>query len=643
MDSFERYVGQVFDKRYRIVKVIGIGGMAVVFEATDMLMRKNVAVKMLKDDINRDEASVKRFINESKAVSMLSHPNIVNIFDVSVKDDLKYIVMELVEGVTLKNYILKKGTLSYTEIISITEQILLALEHAHQKGIVHRDIKPQNIMLLKNGSIKVADFGIAKLPNAETVTMTDKAIGTVFYISPEQASGKPIDRRSDIYSLGVTMYEMATGKLPFVADSPVTVAIMQVKNRPKPPREINPNLPVGLEQIILGSMEKNPDNRFQSAAQMLRHIAQVKKNPRTVFKMPKTEPTTDIVSGGIGEQPSNVRRLSRPKKASRSMLPVIAGVTTAFMLVCGISAVVVLSKLLGMTTADSSVKMSVPELVNTIYSESLESQLESKHYNVEVEYVYDTKYERNEIIDQDPVAGSIWKYYPDKPDTSKRNLVLKVCWGAETRELPDYAYKNVQNVKIELKNELGLKPIEIKETHDLISAGYVIRTEPEAGTVLSVGDTVTLYVSSGPEIEYVKVPDFYKCDEATVMAMLESNGLELGSVTREHSTVVNEGCVISQSREKNTQVISGSKIDFVMSLGPVPVETEDTTVDTDFDIGGSDTTDDWMNDYTGGEPYIPGGSSYNPGGNRGSGESGERPQYNGNSQGGREPGGRYGN
>lgn len=574
MESFERYVGQVFDKRYRIIKVIGIGGMAVVFEATDLLMRRNVAVKMLKDDINNDVQSVKRFINESKAVAMLSHPNIVNIYDVSVKDNLKYIVMELVEGVTLKKYILKKGTLSYGEIISITEQILLALDHAHQKGIVHRDIKPQNIMMLKNGSIKVADFGIAKLPNAETVTMTDKAIGTVFYISPEQASGKTIDRRSDIYSLGVTMYEMATGKLPFVADSPVTVAIMQVKNRPKPPRELNSALPIGLEQIIMGAMEKNPDNRFQSAAQMLRHVAQVKNNPRTIFKMPKVEPaTSDFVSDRI-DTPSNVRRLVRPKRQSRSMLPVIAGVATAFILVCCISAAVVLSKLFEATSSENAKTMPVPTLVSTIYSEELEASLESKYYNVEVEYVYDSKYERNEIIDQDPVAGSYWKYTPN----NRCDLVLKVCWGAETRKLPNYAYKNAQTVKIELKNELNLKPVEIKESHDLISAGYVIRTEPEAGAVLNVGDTVTLYVSSGPDIKYVEVPDFYNCDEATVMQALRENNLELGDVSYEHSDTVPMGRVIRQSREKNTQVIAGTKIGFVMSMGVLPTDTSDTTL-----------------------------------------------------------------
>lgn len=612
MDAFERYVGQVFDKRYRILKVIGMGGMAVVFEATDLLMRRNVAVKMLKDEINKDVQSVKRFINESKAVAMLSHPNIVNIYDVSVKEDLKYIVMELVEGVTLKNYIQKKGTLSYSEVLAITEQILLALDHAHQKGIVHRDIKPQNIMMLKNGSIKVADFGIAKLPNAETVTMTDKAIGTVFYISPEQASGKTIDRRSDIYSLGVTMYEMATGKLPFTADSPVTVALMQVKNRPKPPRELNPTMPIGLEQIIIGAMEKNPDNRFQSAAQMLRHVAQVKNNPRTIFKMPKTEPTPEELGNqGYSETPSNVRKLTRPKKTSRSMFPVIAGVASAFMLVCCISAAVILSKLFEMTSSENFETRSVPTLVNQFYSEELEAQLEAKYYNVEVKYEYDSAFGRNQIIEQDPKSGSQWKYSPG----NKNTLTLTVCLGAETQTLPEYAYKRVQDVKIELQNKLGLTPVIVKEVHDTISAGYIIRTEPEAGSVLNAGDTVTLYVSSGPDIEYVEIPNFYKCDEATVQIMLDSNKLELGDVTYEHNDTVNKGCVISQSRKEGTEVIAGSKIDFVMSLGPKPVETEDTTADTaddtfydpslDPDDPANGTADDTPED-SGDKPIGPG-------------------------------------
>ena len=567
MDSFERYVGQVFDKRYRILKVIGIGGMAVVFEAMDMLMRRNVAVKMLKDDINNDAQSVKRFINESKAVAMLSHPNIVNIYDVSVKDDRKYIVMELVDGITLKNYILKKGLLSFHEVISITEQILMALEHAHSKGIVHRDIKPQNIMILKNGVVKVADFGIAKLPNAETVTMTDKAIGTVFYISPEQASGKKIDRRSDIYSMGVTMYEMATGKLPFVADSPVSVAIMQVKNTPRPPREINSNIPVGLEQIILGAMEKNPDNRFQNAAQMLRHIAQLKSNPHTVFKMPRSQETSVQSGQDQGSQtPSNVKKLTPPPRQSRTMFPVIAGVATAFLIVCCVSAIVVLTKLFDTTSTDVSKQIEIPDFFGVVYSEDLKSQLESQYYSVEVEYKYDSAYDRNMIIDQDPDAGEKRKIIPGKQNCQ---LKLVVCWGAETFELEDYSYSDSREVKIKL-TELGLIADIVKETHEYISEGQVIRTSPEPGTTLKRGDHVTLYVSSGQDIKYTKVPDFYKCDEQAVMKMLGWSELKLGNVTYEYSSEVNKGCVISQSRPVDAQTPVNTKIDFVMSLGPEP-------------------------------------------------------------------------
>lgn len=563
MDSFEKYVGQVFDKRYRIMKVIGIGGMAVVFEAMDMLMRRNVAVKMLKDEINNDAQSVKRFINESKAVAMLSHPNIVNIYDVSVKDDRKYIVMELVDGITLKNYILKKGVLSFHEVISITEQILMALEHAHSKGIVHRDIKPQNIMMLKNGSVKVADFGIAKLPNAETVTMTDKAIGTVFYISPEQASGKPIDRRSDIYSLGVTMYEMATGKLPFVADSPVSVAIMQVKNTPRPPRELNPNIPVGLEQIILGAMEKNPDNRFQSASQMLRHIAQMKSNPHTVFKMQRNE-TAVQPSQQQSQMPPNVQKLTPPPRQSRSMFPVIAGVATAFLIVCCVSAVVVLTKLFDATTTDTSKQIEIPNLIDAIYSEDLKARLEEQYYNVEVEYKYDASYDMNVIIGQDPEAGEKRKIIPGKQNC---DLKLTVCWGAETVELADYSYTDSREAKIKL-TELGLIADIVKETHEYISEGQVIRTDPAPRTTLKRGDHVTLYVSSGQEITYTQVPDFYKCDEQAVMKMLGWSQLKLGNWTYEYSDEVNKGCVISQSRPADAQVPVNTKIDFVMSLGP---------------------------------------------------------------------------
>ncbi len=577
MDSFERYVGQVLDKRYRMLRVLGVGGMAVVFEANDLLMRRNVAVKMLKDEIANDSQSVKRFINESKAVAMLSHPNIVNIYDVSVKDDSKYIVMELVDGITLKKYIQKKGSLSFHEIVSITEQILLALEHAHSKGIVHRDIKPQNIMILKNGVVKVADFGIAKLPNAETLTMTDKAIGTVFYISPEQASGKTIDARSDIYSLGATMYEMATGKLPFMADSPVSVALMQVKNAPKPPRELNPAIPVGLEQIILCAMEKNPANRFQNATGMLGHISKLKSNPQAVFKFARKVDNQPAEEGG-GSLPPNVKKLN-PKKASRSMFPVIAGVTTAFFIVCCVSAVVVLTKLFDTSSSDLSKQITVPKLVDAIYTDELKAQLESQYYEIETEIVYDTDAARNVIIAQNPTAGEKRKVIPDK---QLCKLKLTISWGPETLELEDYSYKDARSAEIEIR-ELGLTVEVIKEEHEFISEGCVIRTEPEPGTTVTCNPNtkITLYVSSGQDIEYISMPDFYKLNEKAVMTTLGWYKLELGDVTREHSEAVAEGCVISQNIPVDAKVPVGTKVNLVMSLGPKAVETTaDVTADT---------------------------------------------------------------
>ena len=284
-EAYKSYVGTTLDGRYYIDELIGIGGMAVVFGAVDTYINNNrVAIKMLKVDVASDEIMVKRFKNESKAESMLKHRNIVAIHDVSVKGREKYIVMEYVEGITLKNYLKgRNGPLSFDEIICYSKQILRALCVAHENHIIHRDIKPQNIMVLQNGLIKVMDFGIAKLPNAETVTVTDKAIGTVYYMSPEQARGKKIDSRSDIYSFGAMLYELATGELPFTGETPLSVILKQINDDPIPPREINPEIPVGLEQIILCAMSKNPAERFQSAELMLNFIRQLQKEKDIKF------------------------------------------------------------------------------------------------------------------------------------------------------------------------------------------------------------------------------------------------------------------------------------------------------------------------------------------------------------------------
>ncbi len=557
MESFDKYIGQVFDRRYKIVRIIGVGGMAVVFEAMDLRLNRMVAIKLLKEDISHDAASVKRFINESKAVSMLSHPNIVKIYDVSVKDDLKYIVMERVEGLTLKSYMQKKGVLPMAEVLSYSDQILRALEHAHSKGIIHRDIKPQNIMLLKNGAIKVTDFGIAKLPNAETVTITDKAIGTVYYISPEQASGKPIDPRSDLYSLGVMMYEMACGKLPFTADTPVSVALMQLNEQPKNPHEIVQSIPVGLEQIILTAMQKEPSKRFQSAAQARKYISQLRANPKAVFRSREGIGGVIWIGKGNGKQPQ-----------SRSMLPIICGVMTAFLIVMSITAAVVLQKLLTSNPENEPYTVEVPELTQSIYSEELIRQFNESIYKINVEYKFDASLPENTIISQEPKAGERRKVINDKQYCE---ITLEVSKGAEELTVPDVTVTDHRTAAAKLR-EYGLTVVEEEVESATFDSGLVISTEPAAGETLKVGSEIKLYVSRGQELTMVQVPDFRGYTEKKAYETMQGDDpsdpdLTLGTVTYKESTAYKKGEIVSQSRTAFTSVVKGTKIDFVVSLG----------------------------------------------------------------------------
>lgn len=279
----DKYIGKRLDGKYEIHNLVGVGGMACVYRAYDRVEDRWVAIKILKDEFSNNSEFLRRFRNEAKAITVLSHPNIVDVYDVSFGDRLQYIVMEYIDGITLKQYIDQEGVIRLDEALHFTTQILMALEHAHEKGIIHRDIKPQNVMLLQDGSIKVTDFGIARFSQSETQTMTDKAIGSVHYIAPEQARGDYITDKADIYSVGVMLYEMTTGRLPFVADNAVSVALMQLQAKPVMPRELNPSLPRGLEQITMRAMEKSPVDRFQSAGEMLDDIDRFRRNPGIVF------------------------------------------------------------------------------------------------------------------------------------------------------------------------------------------------------------------------------------------------------------------------------------------------------------------------------------------------------------------------
>lgn len=551
MDAYEKYVGVVFDGRYKIEKIIGVGGMAVVFLAYDILMNRRVAVKMLKEEIAGDEESVKRFVNESKAVAMMSHRNIVSIYDVNVRKDVKYIVMEYIEGITLRNYMSKRGKLTLREIISYTEQILSALSHAHSKGIVHRDIKPQNIMLLKNGIIKVTDFGIAKLAGTETVTMTDKAIGTVYYISPEQASGQPIDNRSDLYSLGVMMYEMATGELPFTADSPVSVAMMQINDTAKAPGELNPGIPKGLEQIIGIAMEKKPAYRYQSAEDMLRQIQRLKENPNVVFRVPKHKD---------GDEQKGIMALLC---GGGPMFPVIAAVALAFIIVFSVGTAFVLGRIVTAMTQTSET-ITVDDFVGHEFTDELSDWFESSDtYKLNVEYVYSEDYAPGLIIEQSPKANSSKKVVRGE---QLCELTLKVCSGQQESQIPSLAGLDYREAKQKLKKLSISCNVEYKKS-DKYFSGQVIGTNPEEGTKVGVGEKITLYVCSGKEDGEIELPSFKGMTEKEAFAKLLELELQPGKITYVKDEA-KRGTVISQTDEEGTKVSLHAKINLTVSGGP---------------------------------------------------------------------------
>ena len=390
----DNYVGKRLDGRYELQEVIGVGGMAVVYKAYDNIDDRIVAVKILKDEFLASEEFRRRFKNESKAIAVLSHPNIVKVYDVSYGDKLQYIVMEYVEGITLKEYIEQQGVISWKETVHFTTQILRALQHAHDKGIVHRDIKPQNIMLLENGTIKVTDFGIARFSRSETRTMTDTAIGSVHYISPEQARGDITDDKSDIYSVGVVMYEMLTGQLPFQSDNSVSVAIMQLQTDPVKPREINSSIPEGLEQITMRAMQKNPKDRYQSAAEMILDLEEFKRNPSIRFDysyfvdneptkfVDKTAPVTvPIANAGDtriidnpNPQPGNDEGDEKTAEKNK-MVPILSGIVIGFVAVLAIVLVCLYS-----FTDVFNRKLTVPKLVNKNYAEEILGNDEYKNF-----------------------------------------------------------------------------------------------------------------------------------------------------------------------------------------------------------------------------------------------------------------------
>ncbi|MBR1779592.1 MAG: Stk1 family PASTA domain-containing Ser/Thr kinase, partial [Clostridia bacterium] len=444
----DKYVGKRLDDRYEIQELLGYGGMAVVYSAYDLEEKRTVAIKILKDEFINNKDFVRRFKNESQTISMLSHPNIVKVLDVSFGENLQYIVMEYIDGITLKDFIDQQGKIQWKDAVYFTTQILKALNHAHQKGVVHRDIKPQNIMLLRDGTIKVTDFGIAKFSSYETRTMTGKTIGSVHYISPEQARGDITDEKADIYSVGVMLYEMLTGKLPFEADNAVSVAIMQLQSNPKPPRMINAEIPEGLEEITIKSMQKNPKYRYESANEMLQAIDEFRKNPSIRFEYKyfnEDSPTKYIAA--INSIKENKQKASyedeyiedeNGKSKSSKAISIILGVGIAVVMV---SIVMILGLLTGWFGLDAK-DVDVPNFIGKKVVDVVDNS--GYKFQWQIEYSYDASKEEGIIVDQNPKSGS-------KMVNEGSTITLTVNNSGAKINVPSIKGKNVDEAKAILK------------------------------------------------------------------------------------------------------------------------------------------------------------------------------------------------
>ena len=536
----DQYIGKMLDNRYEILERIGTGGMAIVYKAKCHRLNRLVAIKILKSDLAQNEEFRRRFNAESQAVAQLSHPNIVSVYDVSRGGDMEYIVMELIDGITLKQYMEKRGQLNWRESLHFITQIMRGLSHAHSRGIIHRDIKPQNIMVLRDGSVKVADFGIACLADSAQ-TLTQEALGSVHYISPEQARGDRPDARSDIYSSGVVLYEMLTGRLPFEGESAVSVAIQHLSSIPLAPREINPDIPEQLELICMKAMAPDLEHRYQSADAMIADLEAFRKNPEVEMKFDLSdlrpeendEPTRTIrtmpshtVTIPVHQPERNYPRRERdedeePRRTGSGKRGVLVSAVT----VAAVAVVIVLFKTILGSFAPAVVdQYQVPDLYNMT--------IEEAENDPRIEGVFEIQKAGSEFSTDVP-EGHILRQDPKKGETRKGSQLVIQVWvsaGEETGEVPDLENKSEQDARIlleKLNKEYNLEltveaPEELKQFSEEITEGYVIKTEPAQGEILKKGDTVKLILSKGPDIKPVTVLPFVGMSIDSVLSQLES-------------------------------------------------------------------------------------------------------------------------
>ena len=566
----DQYIGKMLDDRYEILELIGSGGMANVYKARCHRLNRLVAIKILKSDLADNADFRRRFHDESQAVAQLSHANIVSVYDVSTNPDREYIVMELIDGITLKQYMERRGRMDWRESLHFITQIMRGLSHAHSRGIIHRDIKPQNIMVLRDGSVKVADFGIACLAN-QGQTLTQEALGSVHYISPEQARGDRIDARSDIYSAGVVLYEMLTGRLPFEGDSAVSVAIQHLSSVPLAPRDIDPSIPEPLELICMKAMNSDPNKRYASADAMIEDLEKFRRDPsvdmdyiRQELTAPAadTEPTMPLptaqVASAVKKHTGELRREreaeEEPPRRDKKSIAIIAGIFAAAVLL-----VVLLFKLIlgDFGPAGSNKSYPVPDIRGKTVEEAQEMEGVKDIFLIEVQGTRTTEeYQPGQIVEQDPAAGR----------TRKSNLVIQVYVAAEPEKVPmkDLVGMEYRQARV-LLSEMGLDLKITTETgsSDNYGADAVIETVPAADEPLVAGQTVILRVSTGPET--VTVPTFTGQDIANAVQNAQDLGLTVGEITYDAFSFAPQGQVIEQSIKPTSEVSGGTKIIFTVS------------------------------------------------------------------------------
>lgn len=601
----DQLIGKLLDNRYEILERIGTGGMAVVYKARCHRLNRLVAVKVLKPELAQDAEFRRRFHDESQAVAMLSHPNIMAVYDVSHSDDLDYIVMELLDGITLKQYMQKKGLpLNWREALHFITQIMKALSHAHSRGIIHRDIKPQNIMVLRDGSVKVADFGIARVASAAQSTLTQEALGSVHYISPEQARGSHIDARADIYSAGVVLYEMTAGRLPYEGDTPVSVAIQHISSIPLPPRDINPEIPEALEAINMKAMASDVDKRYVSADAMLADLEEFRKNPSINFEYSQE----DLFQNGVVDEPTIIRTVDDNAGARRrrdyededveeysgrrersGIWPVILAIGAILIFIAGI-AYFLWTTIFGSILVDHSEELRVPNLLGMTIEEvnrdiSL-GKINSAFLIVEGNTVV-SDLPAGQIVHQDPAAN-------DSKKGDDIQITVDISAGPVQLTMPDVLNEEYRQAYSAL-DDMGLTVKVAYENNEDVTRYYVIRTEPQAGIALEPGQEVIIVYSLGPEIIKVPVPNFIGQSIDWAREQVTKWNLGWGDVEEIQDTEHEKGTVIFQSIPAETAVEEGTKISFHISSGPTDDETPtgNPTDEPEFpsDTPGQETTD----------------------------------------------------